>query len=896
LTQHKGQRRHIHLAIMTLSFNYCTKSLLLLVQYLWIVTYHQESSTTYSSWPVMVQAFIMVSKQPPSWNRWTGNWNHHSKTTKLYSNHHPNDAGFKIHENAFQQVAREVVKNDSKSTNIELANRGLKFSTYQKRLDYMQHPCHDATIARQCSSLWKNCISENINVREFLQAVGLDHVQATSLAQSQVIQQYCQLEKDNKDTDPKNHQREENGNEIFAIQTIQGLDLFKMTIEQVAKYNRGCGDIAVEHKWEGNTFVSEAFFLHENYSSKVFYRMERQLQCRQRLQDYHHDYDECDPLVMVVNSTLFTDGQCLYQDRNGGEWGVPSPFISCSQIFVMTWNDQALQQAQVKSGGNRMMRGSPVQRVPGCVANVNVRTLLVPIGDDEDNHSVSYQVLMDGESDAALSRGLLSVLRQALSSMNVQSILAVDPGTVADQLGLRNILSKGRNDGLASMMTVVQNQIRNLLSMTDLKTQSLEEIIVDSSPMINQSTLWLGNQSVENKPTVAMLLSGGVDSSVALNLLVRQGYNVTAFYLKIWLEDELAHLGQCPWEDDYRVCTQVCQQIGVPLESISLQNEYKEKVISYTINEAKKGRTPNPDIMCNSRVKFGCFYDAISQRNFDHVATGHYAQLEEIQHSDGTIERKLLRAPDPIKDQSYFLAALTQEQLSKVLFPIGQFEKSRVRELANEYDLPNKNRPDSQGLCFLGKVKFDEFLAEYLGTQPGDIIDAETNNIIGRHKGIWYHTVGQRKGLGKVLDPIATSRGPWYVVAKDTTRRLIIASNQYDEERFDTTRREFFVEDIRWITRTPPSLSDLESGVRLSMKIRHGPTIVNGSLQVSNKNPNSVELGIIEGKITLDKKDGGLAPGQFVVFYDGVECLGSAVISEKHWLALFQSEESLMSM
>jgi tRNA (5-methylaminomethyl-2-thiouridylate)-methyltransferase len=365
--------------------------------------------------------------------------------------------------------------------------------------------------------------------------------------------------------------------------------------------------------------------------------------------------------------------------------------------------------------------------------------------------------------------------------MDAQSVLDVDPGTVADQLGIRSVLSKGRNDGLASMMSVVQNQIRRLLGRKDPQNESLEEM--GENPSRNQTLSSLPNQSVEdNKPTVAMLLSGGVDSSVALNLLVRQGYNVTAFYLKIWLEDELAHLGQCPWEDDYRVCTQVCEQAGVPLESISLQNEYMDKVISYTIHEAKKGRTPNPDIMCNSRVKFGCFYDAISQRNFDHVATGHYAQLEEIQHSDGTVERKLLRAPDPIKDQSYFLAALTQGQLSKVLFPIGQFEKSRVRELATEYNLPNKNRPDSQGLCFLGKVKFDEFLSEYLGTEPGDIVDAETNEVIGRHNGIWYHTVGQRKGLGKVLDPIATSRGPWYVVAKDTSRRLIIASNQYDEE------------------------------------------------------------------------------------------------------------------
>jgi tRNA-specific 2-thiouridylase len=290
------------------------------------------------------------------------------------------------------------------------------------------------------------------------------------------------------------------------------------------------------------------------------------------------------------------------------------------------------------------------------------------------------------------------------------------------------------------MVRVVQGQIQSLL--TDEPSSALATAKINSN---------------SGKPTVAMLLSGGVDSSVALNLLHSQGYSVTAFYLKIWLEDELAHLGQCPWEDDYDMCIQVCNQAGVPLESISLQQEYKETVISYTVAAAQRGRTPNPDIMCNSRVKFGCFYDAIEGRGFDYVASGHYAQL--IADDNGA--KQLLRAPDAVKDQSYFLCALKQEQLQRVLFPIGHLEKHEVRQLAQDYDLPNKNRPDSQGLCFLGKVKFDEFLAAYLGESPGDIIDARTGGKIGRHNGVWYHTVGQRKGIGKVLDPKATAKGPW---------------------------------------------------------------------------------------------------------------------------------------
>jgi tRNA-specific 2-thiouridylase len=459
-----------------------------------------------------------------------------------------------------------------------------------------------------------------------------------------------------------------------------------------------------------------------------------------------------------------------------------------------------------------------------------------------------------------------------MNQMRAEEILKLDPLTIADQVGLRQILSKGRNDGLASMMRVIQSQICDLLAREDGETTDDEEGIAKGSA-----------------PTVALLLSGGVDSAVALNLLKRQGYNVTAFYLKIWLEDELSHLGQCPWEDDFRMCQEICSQAQVPLEAISLQQEYKQRVISYTVNEAKRGRTPNPDIMCNSRVKFGCFYDAIEGRGFDHIASGHYAQLV-FDEKTGT--KKLLRAPDPIKDQSYFLCALTQHQLSRILFPIGNMQKDQVRELAREFDLPNKHRPDSQGLCFLGKVKFDEFLAAYLGERPGDILDAATGEILGRHKGVWYHTVGQRKGIGKVLLPKATSRGPWYVVSKDPSKDIVYASNEYDEEIFEAPRTNIFVEDIHWIAGEPPSLLlDQDGGYqpdRFHMKIRHGPKLVDGSLLLQEKSC---------GNVMLENKDGGLAPGQFVVFYkkDNPECLGGGVISERHW-AEFLTQRQMMNV
>jgi len=297
-----------------------------------------------------------------------------------------------------------------------------------------------------------------------------------------------------------------------------------------------------------------------------------------------------------------------------------------------------------------------------------------------------------------------------------------------------------------------------------------------------------------------------------------------------------------------------------------------------------------------SRVKFGCFYDAIQGRGFDYIATGHYAQLSHptILTTDGLEGSvQLHRAPDPIKDQSYFLSALSQEQLRRVLFPIGQYFKTQVRELAREFDLPNKNRPDSQGLCFLGKVKFDDFLEAYLGSQPGDIVNSHNGEIIGRHNGLWFHTVGQRKGMGKVLYPKVTSQGPWYVVAKDTEKRIIYTSNQYDEDIYNEARSEFYIEDIRWISGHFPvhmkvvvntsEVSKIEG--RFLMKIRHGPTLIEGTLSLDVTNQHN-------GFIRLDDKDKGLAPGQYVALYskDDTECFGSGVISETHWAKFLNTD------
>lgn len=352
------------------------------------------------------------------------------------------------------------------------------------------------------------------------------------------------------------------------------------------------------------------------------------------------------------------------------------------------------------------------------------------------------------------------------------------------------------------------------------------------------------------KKKVALLLSGGVDSSVALHLLLNQGYEVTAFYLKIWLEDELSFLGTCPWEEDLHYVRQVCDQAGVPLEILSLQKEYHEEIVSYTISEIKSGRTPNPDSMCNQRIKFGAFLKKIDA-SFDYIATGHYAQLKKV---DG--KSILYMAPDEIKDQTYFLSHLTQEQLNRSLFPIGHLSKSQVRELAQKYNLPNKDRKDSQGICFLGKLKFQDFVAFHVGHKEGDLIEYETGKKMGTHKGFWYYTIGQRQGIG-------LGGGPWYVVAKDTVKNIVYISSQYYTT--DKMRDILHISSCNWIIEPP-----LDRTVQI--KLRHGPHMHKGTI---TKQENTADTYTIK----LNERDQGISAGQFAVLYDDTLCLGGGIIT-----------------
>ncbi len=348
---------------------------------------------------------------------------------------------------------------------------------------------------------------------------------------------------------------------------------------------------------------------------------------------------------------------------------------------------------------------------------------------------------------------------------------------------------------------------------------------------------------------IAVLVSGGVDSAVALALLQEQGYCVTPFYLKIWLEDELSFLGECPWEEDLSHARAVCEKLGLELQIVSLQEAYREKIIGYTISEIKEGRTPNPDMLCNTYIKFGAFLDLCGAA-FDKVATGHYAGIIK---KDGNYF--LRRTPDNIKDQTYFLARLSQDQLAKVLFPLADLTKEQVRAHANRFDLPNKDRKDSQGLCFLGKISFRDFIKAQVGVKAGILVEYETDTIMGTHEGFWFYTIGQRQGLG-------LAGGPWYVVAKDSATNTVFISKQYYTD--DKVRNRFVVDALQG------HIHDYV-GKKIEVKLRHGAQLHEAFLTAG------------EGSslvVTLAQRDQGIAAGQFAVFYDGLLCVGSGMITK----------------
>lgn len=351
---------------------------------------------------------------------------------------------------------------------------------------------------------------------------------------------------------------------------------------------------------------------------------------------------------------------------------------------------------------------------------------------------------------------------------------------------------------------------------------------------------------------IAALLSGGVDSSVVVHLLCEQGYKPTLFYIKIGMDG--AEYMDCSAEEDIELSTATARKYGLSLEVIDLHREYWDNVAAYAIDKIKKGLTPNPDVMCNKLIKFGCFEQSIG-KDFDYTATGHYAT---------TLERNgktwLGTAKDPIKDQTDFLAQIDYLQVSKLMFPIGGLMKHEVREIALNAGLPSARRKDSQGICFLGKINYNDFVRRFLGEKEGAIIELETGKKIGTHRGYWFHTIGQRKGLG-------LSGGPWFVIKKDIQENIIYVSHGYGVET--QYGNEFRINDFHFITDNPWTEQNKE--LDITFKIRHTPEFTKGKL---------VQEGEKQFRILSSEKLQGIAPGQFGVVYDEAAeiCVGSGEI------------------
>ena len=349
---------------------------------------------------------------------------------------------------------------------------------------------------------------------------------------------------------------------------------------------------------------------------------------------------------------------------------------------------------------------------------------------------------------------------------------------------------------------------------------------------------------------IAVLTSGGVDSSVALARLAEAGeHDLRAYYLKIWLEDELAFLGSCPWEEDLEVVRNICDAYRVPLEIAPLQRDYYDLVVNVTISELEGGRTPSPDVLCNRLIKFGAFVERFSE-HADLIASGHHARVDHT----GPLSR-LLKGVDPVKDQTYFLSQMHQNQVAHCLFPIGGMTKTEVREEARRLGLPNSDRPDSQGICFLGRVPYDAFVEHHLGQNPGVIRDLTGGAVLGRHRGLWFHTIGQRKGLG-------LGNGPWYVVGKDraTNELRVVHAEVLENHHRDTFR----VAEPHWIASLPTT-------DRLELRVRHAPELV--GCAIHRRSDGGLD-------VRMDESESGIAPGQYAVFYDGDECLGGGVIGD----------------
>lgn len=361
-----------------------------------------------------------------------------------------------------------------------------------------------------------------------------------------------------------------------------------------------------------------------------------------------------------------------------------------------------------------------------------------------------------------------------------------------------------------------------------------------------------------NKSRVVVGLSGGVDSSVTALLLLEQGYDVHGVFMKNW-EDSFEP-GYCAADEDLRDAEDVCETLNIPLHKVNFSEQYRQRVFTYFLAEYQRGRTPNPDVLCNKEIKFRAFLDHSKRLGADYIATGHYARLSDINARQQP--RRLLKGLDYTKDQSYFLHALNQQQLENVLFPVGELQKSDVRELARQAGLVTYDKKDSTGICFIGERDFREFLGHYLPTQPGPMQTPE-GEIVGEHQGLMFYTHGQRQGLG-IGGRSDDSGEPWYVVGKDLSNNILTVVQGTQHPLL--YRDHLHALQVHWINGAPDS-----TPFQCRAKTRYRQADQVCTITRLDTEQNSCE-------VVFEQPQRAITPGQSVVFYQGDECLGGAII------------------
>ena len=360
---------------------------------------------------------------------------------------------------------------------------------------------------------------------------------------------------------------------------------------------------------------------------------------------------------------------------------------------------------------------------------------------------------------------------------------------------------------------------------------------------------------MDEKKTVVVGMSGGVDSSVSALLLKQQGYNVIGLFMNNWEEKD--DCGTCTATEDFEDVRRVCSAIGIPYYSVNFAKEYMDRVFTHFLDEYKKGRTPNPDVLCNREIKFGPFLQHAKMMGADYIATGHYCKIEKVGD-----QYFLKKAKDKSKDQTYFLNQLSQEQLSQVIFPLADIEKTEIRKIASEYNLVNAKKKDSTGICFIGERNFKNFLKNYIPAKQGDIVDLN-GNVVGKHDGVLYYTLGQRRGLN-IGGKSGGSGERWFVLKKDVLNNKLIVSQGEDDKLFSSS---LLATGFNWIPAKPT-----KTKFDCLAKFRYRQPDQKVTVEINNDDTVSVIFA---------EKQRAVTEGQYVVLYDENEnCLGGGVIDK----------------